>query len=153
MLRVTANHPFPKEQGICLLYRSGLTPRKIRLEKLLEKRHVPLRKTVWESAVRLVSAPRDPSIIGGSVSQPAAVKEAHRAAYYYKKAATIDLNRSPEPVKTWFEKLSQKVVNVLELMKQSLENDQITYSFEGYDCHYGTLAYTYKCSRNIYLSL
>lgn len=144
MLRVTANHPFPKEQGICLLYRSCLTWRKIRLEKLLEKRHVPLRKTVWESAVRLVRAPRDPSIIGGSASQRVAVKEAHRAAYHYIKATTIDLNRSPERVKTWFG---------TSLIKQSLENDQITYSFEGYDCHYNTLAYTYKCSRNIYLSL
>ena len=36
---------------------------------------------VWESAVRLVSAPRDPSIVGGSASQRAAVKKAHRAAY------------------------------------------------------------------------
>ena len=130
MLRVTANHPFPKEQGICLLYWSCLTSRKIRLEKLLEKRHVPLRKMVGESAVRLVSAPRDPSIIGGSASQRAAVKKAHRAAYHYIKAATIDLNRSPERVKTWFGKLSQRVVNnVLELMKHSLVNDQITSFF------------------------
>lgn len=76
---------------------------------------------VWESAVRLVSAPRDPSIVGGS---------AHRAAYHYIKAATIDLNRSPERVKTWFGKLSQRVVNnVLELMKHSLVNDQITSFF------------------------
>jgi len=74
--------------------------------KTLGERHVPLRKMVWESAVRLVSAPRDPSIIGGSASQRAAVKEAHRAAYHYIKAATIDLNRSPERVKTWFGKLS-----------------------------------------------
>lgn len=89
-----------------------------------------LRQMVWESAVRLVSAPRDPSIIGGSASQRAAVKEAHRAAYHYIKAATIDLNRSPERVKTWFGKLSQRVVNnVLELMKHSLVNDQITSFF------------------------
>ena len=85
---------------------------------------------VWESAVRLVSAPRDPSIVRGSASQRAAVKEAHRAAYHYIKAATIDLNRSPERVKTWFGKLSQRVVNnVLELMKHSLVNDQITSFF------------------------
>lgn len=93
-------------------------------------RHVPLRKMVWENAVRLVSAPRDPSIIGGSASQRAAIKEAHRAAYHYIKAATIDLIRSPERVKTWFGKLSQRVVNnVLELMKHSLVNDQITSFF------------------------
>ena len=126
MLMVTANHPFPKEQGICLLYWSCLTSRKIRLEKLLEKRHVPSRSF----SVRLVSAPRDPSIIGGSASQRAAVKKAHRAAYHYIKAATIDLNRSPERGKTWFGKLSQRVVNnVLELMKHSLVNNQITSFF------------------------
>ena len=42
----------------------------------------------------------------------------------------MDLNRSPERVKTWFGKLSQRVVNnVLELMKHSLVNDQITSFF------------------------
>ena len=97
------------------------------------------------------SAPRDPSMRGGSASQQAAVKEAHRAAYHYIKAAIIDLNRSPERVKTWFGKLSQRVVNVFELMKQSLENDQITYSYGGWHCDSLTFAYTYKYSRNIYL--
>ena len=122
----------------------------------------PSRKTLGQKARSLEkndlgkrsqigSAPRDPSLIGGSASQQAAVKEAHRAAYHYVKAAIIDLNRSPERAKTWFGKLSQRVVNVFELMKQSLENDQITYSYEGYHCGYSTLAYTYKCSRNIYL--
>ena len=64
-------------------------------------KHILSVKNSQKRSDAAVNVPLDP-IVKGNTDQQKETKEIHRASYHYIKAAILDLQSSPDRVKTWF---------------------------------------------------
>ena len=99
--------------------------------------------------------PLDPQFVSGTAAQRELTKKIHRASYHYAVAAPDDIDDNQPHYITWFGTVNEdrvtKVKQTYQSIKNALEQDTFTYTFNDPRCEPGVFAFTSFGSRDIYL--